>query len=58
MKVWLNDPAKYVCTYAFIDEGSSVSLRSKDLANRLGVPIIQSNVELTRLPRLSVRCKD
>ena len=46
VKVWLNDPAEHVCTYAFIDEGSSVSLCSRDLVNRLGVPIIQSNVEL------------
>ena len=46
VKAWLNDPAEHVCTYAFIDEGLSVSLCSRDLANRLGVPIIQSNVEL------------
>ena len=46
VKVWLNNPAEHVCTYAFIDEGSSVSLCSRNLENRLGVPIIQSNAEL------------
>ena len=46
VKVWLNYPGRQVCTYAFIDEGFSVSLCSGDLANRLGVPIIQSSVKL------------
>ena len=46
VKVWLNNPAGHICIYAFIDKGSSVSLRARDLANRLGVSIDQSNVEL------------
>ena len=46
VKVWVEDPAKYVCTYALIDEGSSVSLRSRNLANQLVVSTIQGNVEL------------
>ena len=33
-------------TYAFIDEGSSVSLCSQDLAARLGVPLTDTVVEL------------
>ena len=46
VKVWYNDPTKYECTYAFIDEGSSVNLCAADLAKRLRVPINCGNVEL------------
>ena len=46
VKVWYNDPTKYECTYAFIDEGSSVNLCAADLAKRLGVPFNYGNVEL------------
>ena len=35
VKVWYNDPTKYRCTYAFIDEGSSVNLCAADFAKRL-----------------------
>ena len=46
VKVWYDDPSKYVCTYAFIDEGSSVNMCSAELAERLGVPVKWGNVEL------------
>ena len=46
VKVWYNDPTKYECTYAFIDEGSSVNLCAADLAKRPRVPINCGNVEL------------
>ena len=49
VKVWYNDPTKYECTYAFIDEGSSVNLCAADLAKRLGVPINYENFELQQL---------
>ena len=46
VKVWFSDPSKYECTYAFIDEGSSVNLCAAGLAKRLGIPISQGSVEL------------
>ena len=46
VKVWYDDPSKYICTYAFIDKGSSVNMCSAELAERLGVPVKWGNVEL------------
>ena len=46
VKVWYDDPSKYICTYAFIDEGSSVNMCSAELAEQLGVPVKWGNVEL------------
>ena len=46
VKVWYDNPSKYVCTYAFIDERSSVNMCSAELAERLGVPVEWGNVEL------------
>ena len=46
VKVWYDDPSKYVCTYVFIDEGSSVNMCFAELAERLGVPVKWGNVEL------------
>ena len=44
VKVWFSDPSE--CTYAFIDEGSSVNLCGAGLAKRLGIPISHESVEL------------
>ena len=44
--MWLLDPTKYECTYAFIDEGSSVNLCAAGLTKRLGIPISHGSVEL------------
>ena len=46
VKVCYDDPSKYVCTYAFIDEESNVNMCSAELAERLGVPVKWGNVEL------------
>ena len=46
VKVWYKDPRKFVYTYAFIDEGSSVNMCSASLVERLGVSVENGNVEL------------
>ena len=54
VKVWGSDPTKVEYTYAFIDEGSSVSLCSQNLVQRLGVPVSGTVVELHTCPATSL----
>ena len=50
VRVWVDDSSRAINTYAFIDEGSSVSLCATSLANRLGLtPKNADNVELVTI---------
>jgi len=46
VKVWTTDPANYVLTYCFLDEGSEASVCTKALARRLGAKLANSKMRM------------
>ena len=46
VKVWLNDPSKSLITWAYLDEGSEVSVCTTAFAKQLGAKLTSATVKL------------
>jgi len=46
VKVWLNDPSKSLITWAYLDEGSEVSVCTTAFAKQLGAKFTSANVKM------------
>ena len=46
VRVWVEDPSKGVCTWAYMDNGSEVSLRTTVFAKRLGASLCSTSVQM------------
>ena len=46
VKVWLNDPSKSLITWAYLDEGSEVSVCTTAFAKQLGAKLTSANAKM------------
>ena len=46
VRVWVEDPCKSVCTWAYMDDGSEVSLCTTVFAKRLGASLCSTSVQM------------
>ena len=57
VRVWVNDPSKYVKTYAFIDKGLSVNLCFKNLISKLGLKMKDVKMALVTANAVTTQTK-